>query len=132
MALEDVLELDIDSIKVKKRIRSSDVPVDSLMESIRQYGLMEPIIVDQNMRLIAGFRRLKACRELGNKKILARKVEVESDEDFLLLEMEENVCRMSFSNEELEKAKQRLEKIRHPNFFVWLWKCIKDFFTGRK
>lgn len=132
MALEDVLELDIDSIKVKKRIRSSDVPVDSLMESIRQYGLMEPIIVDQNMRLIAGFRRLKACRELGDKKILARKVEVESDEDFLLLEMEENVCRMSFSNEELEKAKQRLEKIRHPNFFVWLWKCIKGFFTGRK
>ena len=122
----------IGDITVKKRIRKENSGIEELADSMRTYGLLNPIVIDGDYVLIAGFRRLKACRELGNKKILARKVEVESDEDFLLLEMEENVCRMSFSNEELEKAKQRLEKIRHPNFFVWLWKCIKGFFTGRK
>ena len=50
MALEDMLELDIDSVKVKKRIRNSNVPIEPLVESIRQYGLMEPIVVDQNSR----------------------------------------------------------------------------------
>ena len=132
MALDQMIEMDIDSIKVKKRIRNSNVPIEPLVESIRQYGLMEPIVVDQYSRLIAGFRRLQACKALGYKQILAKRIEVESDENFLLLEMEENVCRMSFSNEELEKAKKRLEKIRHPNFFVWLWRCIKNFFTGKK
>ena len=132
MALEDLIEQDIDTIKVKKRIRNSSTLIEPLIESIRQYGLMEPIVIDQNMRLVAGFRRLQACKALGYKKILARKIEIESDEDFLLLEMEENVCRMSFSNEELEKAKKRLESIRHPNYFVWLWRCIKNFFTGKK
>ncbi len=131
MALEDLIEQDIDTIKVKKRIRNSSTLIEPLIESIRQYGLMEPIVIDQNMRLVAGFRRLQACKALGYKKILARKIEIESDEDFLLLEMEENVCRMSFSNEELEKAKKRLEKIRHPNFFVWLWRWIKKIFTGK-
>ena len=132
MALEDVREQDIDSIKVRKRIRNPNVPIEPLVESIKQYGLMEPVVIDQHLRLIAGFRRLEACKALGYKQILARKIEVESDEDFLLLEMEENVCRMSFSNEELEKAKKRLEKIRHPNFFAWLWRWIKNFFTGKK
>lgn len=132
MALENMVELDVDSVKMKKRIRNANVPVEPLMESIKQYGLIEPIVIDQNMRLIAGFRRLQACKALGYKKILARKIEVESDEDFLLLEMEENICRMPFSSEELEHAKKRLEGIRHPNFFVWLWRCIKNFFTGKK
>lgn len=132
MALEDVKEVDIDAIKIGKRIRSASVPIESLVESIKQYGLMEPILLDQHFKLIAGFRRLQACKALGYKTILARVVEVESDEDFLLLEMEENICRMPFSADEMEKAKKQLESIRHPNFFLWLWRCIKNFFTGNK
>lgn len=132
MALEEMIELDVDSIKVKKRIRNVSAPIESLMESIKQYGLMEPIVIDQHNRLVAGFRRLQACKALGHKQILAKRIEVESDEDFLLLEMEENVCRMPFSDNELEKAKNRLESIRHPNFFVWLWRCIKSLFTPKR
>ena len=129
MAIENV---EIDSIKVKKRIREKTVSIQPLMESIQKYGLLEPIVIDQNNRLIAGFRRLQACKKLGFNTILANVVSVEDAETFLLLELEENICRFQFSEEELAKAKKRLEKIRHPNFFVWLWNKIVSFFTRKE
>lgn len=129
MAIESI---DIASIKVKKRIRGSNVSIQPLVESIQKYGLLEPIVIDQNNRLIAGFRRLEACKKLGFTTILANVVSVEDAETFLLLELEENTCRFQFSEEELLKAKKKLEKIRHPNFFVWLWNKIVSFFTRKK
>jgi len=129
MAIESI---DIASIKVKKRIRGSNVSIQPLVESIQKYGLLEPIVIDQNNRLIAGFRRLEACKKLGFSTILANVVSVEDAETFLLLELEENTCRFQFSEEELLKAKKQLEKIRHPNFFVWLWNKIVSFFTRKK
>ena len=128
MAVESI---EISSIKVKRRVRSSSVPTQPLVESIQKYGLLEPIIIDQNKRLIAGFRRLEACKQLGFNTILANVVDIEDAETFLLLELEENTCRIQFTEEELLKARKRLEKIRHPNFFVWLWNKIVSFFTKK-
>ena len=128
MAIKDI---EISSIKVKKRIREKNVSIQPLVESIQKYGLLEPIVIDQNNRLIAGFRRLEACKQLGYKTILANVVDVDDVEKFLLLELEENICRFQFSEEELLKAKKKLNKIRHPNFFVWLWRKIVSFFTKK-
>lgn len=129
MAIESV---DINSIKIKKRIREKTVSIQPLVDSIKKYGLLEPIVIDQNNRLIAGFRRLQACKQLGFDTILANVVSVEDAETFLLLEIEENECRFQFSEEELSKARKQLEKIRHPNFFVWLWNKIVSFFTRKE
>ena len=41
----------------------------NLSASINSYGLLHPIIIDEDMNLVAGFRRLMACRELGWKEI---------------------------------------------------------------
>ncbi len=128
MAIKDI---EISSIKVKKRIREKNVSIQPLVESIQKYGLLEPIVIDQNNRLIAGFRRLEACKQLGYKTILANVVDVDDVEKFLLLELEENICRFQFSEEELLKAKKKLNKIRHPNFFVCLWRKIVSFFTKK-
>ena len=128
MAIKDV---EIGSIKIKRRIREKTVPIEPLVESIQKYGLLEPIVIDEKNRLIAGFRRLQACEQLGFNTILANVVNVEDAETFLLLELEENTCRFQFSDEELSKAKKQLEKIRHPNFFVWLWNKIVSFFTRK-
>lgn len=128
MAIKDI---EISSIKVKKRIREKNVSIQPLVESIQKYGLLEPIVIDQNNRLIAGFRRLEACKQLGYKTILANVVDVDDVEKFLLLELEENICRFQFSEEELLKAKKKLNKIRHPNFFVWLWRKIVSFFNKK-
>ena len=128
MAIKDV---EIGSIKIKRRIREKTVPIEPLVESIQKYGLLEPIVIDEKNRLIAGFRRLQACKQLGFNTILANVVNVEDAETFLLLELDENTCRFQFSDEELSKAKKQLEKIRHPNFFVWLWNKIVSFFTRK-
>ena len=74
---------------------------------------------------------MEACKQLGYKTILANVVDVDDVEKFLLLELEENICRFQFSEEELLKAKKKLNKIRHPNFFVWLWRKIVSFFTKK-
>ena len=71
MAIENI---DIASIKIKKRVREKTVPIQPLVDSIKKYGLLEPIVIDQNNRLIAGFRRLEACKQLGYKTILANVV----------------------------------------------------------
>lgn len=130
MAIENIIDIDINAIKVKKRIRFENTSYESLMESIREHGLLEPIVIDQKKRLVAGMRRLQACKALGYKTIMANVVEVDSDEAFLMLEMEENTCRIPFTEEEILKGQKCLSSIRHPNFFQWLWRKIRRLFTG--
>ena len=53
--------------------------IEELAESIRSEGLLQPIVVRPNegrFELIAGERRLRACKLVGLKKIPARVVEV--------------------------------------------------------
>ena len=39
--------------------------VDKLKKSIKNQGLMNPIMVNQKLEIIDGRHRLKACEELG-------------------------------------------------------------------
>jgi ParB-like chromosome segregation protein Spo0J len=41
----------------------------ALAESIREYGLLRPILIAADHRLIAGRRRLEACKRLGWRTI---------------------------------------------------------------
>lgn len=56
-----------------------DSLVAELAESIRQEGLLQPIVVRQNgtvFQIVAGERRWRACKKLGMKTILARVIHV--------------------------------------------------------
>ena len=55
----------IDSIKIGKRFRKDLGDIDSLAESINRYGLFHPIVITPEGQLMAGYRRLKACKRLG-------------------------------------------------------------------
>jgi ParB family chromosome partitioning protein len=44
--------------------------IDALVESIRELGLLQPIVITPAARLIAGERRMEACRRLGIKSIM--------------------------------------------------------------
>jgi ParB family chromosome partitioning protein len=53
--------------------------IAELAESIRQEGLLQPVVVRQigdKYQLVAGERRWRACQSLGMKTILARLVHV--------------------------------------------------------
>ena len=72
-------ELRIADIKIGKRHRKDMGDLTSLADSIRRLGLLQPIGVTDDFRLVFGERRLLAQRDILKKKtILARIVNVNS------------------------------------------------------
>ena len=57
--------ISIADIKIHKRAREEVLEIEELAESIKRFGLLNPIIVDTNYILVAGYRRLEAAKRLG-------------------------------------------------------------------
>ena len=107
--------LDIDSIIVEPRKRSVG-DITELAESITALGLLNPVTVivkesatkilsdDKATILVAGARRLAACKSLGWTEIEANIVEL-YDLDIELAEIDENLIRMELTA--LDRAEQR-------------------------
>ena len=118
----------IQDIKVKSRIRIDTGDISDLMESISKYGLLNPITVTEEFELLAGFRRLEACKALGMTEIDCNVVNVRSDIDRLLIEADENLTRKDLTVLEIERFEDEkrymmahgLEKIR-----LWIIRIIK-------
>ena len=118
----------VDSIKVKDRVRSDAGDIQGLMESIKRYGLLSPITVNEKNELIAGERRLRAAIHLGWHSIPAIVISGADPVTELEMEIEENVQRSGFTEEELVKAYTRLNKLKNPNRLVRIFRAIKAFF----
>ncbi|NLM00106.1 MAG: ParB N-terminal domain-containing protein [Treponema sp.] len=117
--------LNIDKIKVKKRVRHEPGDLESLKDSMRRFGLMNPITVNSKYELIAGERRLAAAKQLGWTSINAQIIEVNDKLTQLEMELEENNQRKPFTDEELLEGYALLEKLRNPSFFAKIWTKIK-------
>lgn len=68
--------------------------IEELASSIRQIGLINAVVINDAMELIAGERRLEACRSLGWDTIPTQTREDLSAHQLQLLELEENIKRM--------------------------------------
>jgi hypothetical protein len=67
---EGITWVDIDDIKIIKNIIRQDPRLNSdFIASIARDGLLVPILVTKENRLILGYRRLMACKELHWQKI---------------------------------------------------------------
>ncbi len=80
--------------------------IDKLAESIQEFGIIEPLIIDEEFNLIAGERRLRACQLLELKEV---EVEFKNDLDEWhkkAIELEENLQRENLSWVEEVKAKR--------------------------
>ena len=90
--------------------------LEELAESIAQNGLLQPVVVraigDKRYELIAGERRLKACRLLAMEHIPAI-VEERSGEDAAVLALIENLQRTNLNYFEEARALQRLQDQLH-------------------
>jgi ParB family chromosome partitioning protein len=64
--------LPITDIKVGARTRKDMGDIAGLAASIAELGLLNPITVDENGHLLAGARRLAACKLLGLEKVEVR------------------------------------------------------------
>ena len=81
--IEDV---DISSIEPSPfNCRCNTDPIEDLANSIREKGLLQPIVIrnkDSHYEIVSGNRRLRACRSLGLRKILCHIVELDDKEAF--------------------------------------------------
>ncbi len=112
---------------VVKQVRIADIVVPEgrkrsvrrlgeLTRSIAALGLLNPIVITRDRRLVAGLHRLRACEALGWKEISAVALGL-SEIDAELAEIDENLCRTELTP--LERAEQTtrrkaLHEARHP------------------
>lgn len=90
---------------------------DELQASIRLHGLLHPIIVQSTengrYRLIAGARRLRAVRALGQATIPAYVMLIHTEAQRLSVQVVENVQRESLSPAERRDAYLKLRRLLH-------------------
>jgi len=105
----------VNSIRIGRRLRPLG-DISSLVESIREVGLLSPISVTRDKCLISGLHRLEAFRALGRKYIPAFIVPI-SPQEAKIAEIDENLARNDLSllerAEHLYRRKQIYEGM-HP------------------
>ena len=101
------MELAIDDILVGQRARKTVGDLGQLQASIEAIGLLHPIVVDEGKRLIAGQRRLEACKALGWEAIAAHVVPLD---DILRGQCDENVVRVDFTPSEKDAIAEALKE----------------------
>ena len=121
----------IKDIKVGKRVRKDLGDLTNLKKSIRKHGVMNPVLITTGNELISGFRRLTAARELGIEELEVRVVDPKDNIEFLEMEMEENMIRKDFSQEELLGGMKMKKSLVSPNIFQRIWNFIKRIFGIR-
>lgn len=96
-------ERPISSIIIEERARKDLRDLTELKASIAKNGQLNPILITDKSVLIAGERRLAACKELGQEKVLVRIMPNLTQEDRLFIELTENKEREDFVwHEELD------------------------------
>lgn len=101
-----MIRVPISKIRVGTRFRKELGDVQSLARSIAEVGLLQPIVVTEDLQLIAGQRRLEACKLLGWKDIPASVINIRQ---ILLGEFYENTARKGFSPSEMIAIKNALD-----------------------
>ena len=118
----------IKDIKIKKRVRKDLGDLEMLKDSLKRFGLMNPITINSQNELVAGHRRLEAAKALGWTSIDAVQVDTKDKLLLLELELEENVQRKPFTDDELYDGYEALEKLRNPSFFSKLLMKLQSLF----
>jgi len=125
------MKLKIKDIKIGRRIRKDTGDLTTLKKSLKKHGLLNPITVSAKGELIAGYRRLMAAQEMGWHEIEAFVIDPKNQIDSLEMEMEENIVRKEFSQEELLEGLKRKKNLVSPNIFLRIWNFIKKIFGIR-
>ena len=122
------MQIPVETIKIRKRIRKDLGDINSLASSLKKYGQLSPIIVDQDYQLIAGHRRLEAAKQLGWRTVEIIVVDKNTDIEKLEIELEENIQRRNLSTEEISDGINTLHKLMNPNILQRIIQYIKRLF----
>lgn len=103
-------QVKISEITVENRVRKAYGFLDSLERSIKQLGLLQPIGITPDKKLIFGARRLKACTNLGMETIPCVVVDLDDPIAVLRMERDENDQRVDFTPSEKVEIGRRIEE----------------------
>lgn len=113
--MTNMAELNINQVKVGERMRMQIGDLDSLKASMRELGMLQPLVLDGDYNLIAGFRRHQAAIELGWEHV---PVFVAMDTPSALVrlkaERDENTCRKEFTPSEAVAMGKAIEALLKP------------------
>ena len=101
------------------RQRKHLTDIDLLAESIHRIGLINPLVVTQDGVLVAGERRLTACRQLGWTAIPVQYAEELSEYELQTIELEENVKRVNLTWQEEVEALDRFHRLKLSHEPAW-------------
>jgi ParB-like chromosome segregation protein Spo0J len=105
----------IDAIEVGDRARVDLGDLTDLIESIKSLGLLQPIVVTTENKLIAGHRRLASCRRLDMTEVPVVVAEhIHDAVDLLKAERDENTCRKPMTASELISLGRQIEELERP------------------
>lgn len=110
------MKINIDEIKIIDRKRNAG-DITQLSASINEIGLLQPITVTSDFRLIAGLHRLTACKYLGWKEIEVNVVDYDSEILSELAEIDENLIRnelTQFDKSIQTSRRKEIYEILHP------------------
>lgn len=118
------MKIKINEIQIPERFRVDYGDLHELAESIKRFGLIQPIVVtkvDGNFTLVAGARRLLSSTQIGLEEIevvLFESLDVISRRE---IELEENIRRKQFTWQEELRATEELVEIRKAKTPRGLW-----------
>lgn len=106
-------------VDVKERQRDDMGDIEGLARSLDEYGILEPVGLDNENNLIFGFRRLTAAITLGWDHIKAEYVGAIDPVRAQEMELEENVRRHNLSWQEESKAVDRIHRMKMERDPMW-------------
>jgi N6-adenosine-specific RNA methylase IME4/ParB-like chromosome segregation protein Spo0J len=98
-------EIDISAIRLGQRHRKDMGDIGALAANIADVGLLHPVVVTRDLRLIAGERRLRAFQRLGRTRVPVRVVPLD---EIVRGEFSENAHRKDFLPSEIDAIRRAL------------------------
>ncbi len=109
------MQVSIHKIIVENRIREDLGDLEQLMASLQKHGQLNPIVIDEDGKLIAGHRRLESAKKLGWLTVETICLKDLTPAEKLELEIDENIARKELSQQELQNGYDRLETLNKPS-----------------
>lgn len=110
----------IDSIVIAEdRQRTTLTGIEELAESIHRLGLINPIVVTDEGVLVAGERRLTACKSLGWTAIPTQVTSDLTDYELHSIELEENIKRVDLTWQDEVAAIAKFHALKQGNEEDW-------------
>lgn len=102
----------VEQIKVERDKRQRrELDVTGLLESVRKFGVINPLVVTRELVLVAGERRLEASKQTGWRDVPCRFIDELSPEEAQMIELEENLKRLDLTWRDQARAIGNLHEI---------------------